>query len=275
MQWQITLTVDDGKRIIAKGIALLPEVKTALEGGRILFKGGTTVSAVCEELCGFPLRISGRITPRGTVTAKLRQGAPHSLLLEKQKVTNIDDSWPEVLATVSKADLFIIGANAIDNFGHAAMMIGGEGGGAPGRHINSLIAEGMNTIVAVGLEKLVPYNLIDILQRTGRKKVDHAYGAGVGLMLIPGRILTEIDAMQQIAQVDCFCIGKGGVTGAEGSTTVVVEGSRPEVEKVRNIYESIKNKGVSGSPESLEECEPGCDSCKMHRACIYKKSEGA
>jgi hypothetical protein len=45
MRTQITLTVAEAKRIIAKGIAGLPVVKAALETGNIFLKGGTTVSA--------------------------------------------------------------------------------------------------------------------------------------------------------------------------------------------------------------------------------------
>ena len=69
MKVQFTLTVAEGKRLIARGIASLPEVRKAMAEGLILLKGGTTVSALSEELCGMPLRISGRITPRGTVSA--------------------------------------------------------------------------------------------------------------------------------------------------------------------------------------------------------------
>jgi len=49
---------------------VLREVKGAVEKGRIILKGGTTVSAIFEEMVGMPLRISGRITRRGTITAK-------------------------------------------------------------------------------------------------------------------------------------------------------------------------------------------------------------
>ena len=82
MKCQFSLTVTEGKRLIAKAIASLPEVRHALGEGLILLKGGTTVSALSEELCGQPLRISGRITPRGTVSSGAAEpvGA-HSLLL--------------------------------------------------------------------------------------------------------------------------------------------------------------------------------------------------
>lgn len=71
MKVQIALTVNESKRLIAKAIISLPEVKNAFEKEKILLKGGTTVSAVAEELVGVPLRICGRISKRGTVSSQI------------------------------------------------------------------------------------------------------------------------------------------------------------------------------------------------------------
>ena len=97
MEVQISLTVSESKRVIAKGVVSLPEVKEAFENGKIILKGGTTVSAICEEIVDMPLRICGRITRRGTVTAKnSSQEHAHSVLIEKGTVNNIDDTIIEV-----------------------------------------------------------------------------------------------------------------------------------------------------------------------------------
>jgi len=49
-----------------------------------LLKGGTTVSAIAEELVEIPLRICGRISKRGTVSSQIMSVKhPHSILLEK------------------------------------------------------------------------------------------------------------------------------------------------------------------------------------------------
>jgi hypothetical protein len=64
MKVQIALTVNESKRLIAKAVVSLPEIKNALEKGKILLKGGTTVSVIAEELVGIPLRICGRISKR-------------------------------------------------------------------------------------------------------------------------------------------------------------------------------------------------------------------
>ncbi|MFQ6074799.1 MAG: hypothetical protein ACE5Z5_01510 [Candidatus Bathyarchaeia archaeon] len=65
MKAQVTLTVPESKLLIAKAIASLPEVQNAVKEGRVLLKGGTTVSALSEILAKTPLRISGRVTHDG------------------------------------------------------------------------------------------------------------------------------------------------------------------------------------------------------------------
>lgn len=66
---QLTLTGNEGKVLIAKAAAKLPQVQECLACARLLLAGGTTVSAFSEELGYGPLRISGRIDASGTRTA--------------------------------------------------------------------------------------------------------------------------------------------------------------------------------------------------------------
>ena len=58
---QVTLTANEGKRLIAKAAGRMPEIQNRLKNHKILLCGGTTVSALSEELGFGPLRISGRI----------------------------------------------------------------------------------------------------------------------------------------------------------------------------------------------------------------------
>jgi hypothetical protein len=109
MEVQISLTVSEAKRLIAKAVISLPEVKEALKNGRVILKGGTTVSAICEEMLGMPLRISGRITGRGTVTAKsLSREYAHSVLVEEGRVSNIDETIVEVAQGLARNDVVIM-----------------------------------------------------------------------------------------------------------------------------------------------------------------------
>ena len=75
MRAQISLTVTGAKRIIAKAVASFPEVRKAGQSGKLVLKGGTTVSALSEEL-GLWTAAShwDRITVLGTKTTALIPG---------------------------------------------------------------------------------------------------------------------------------------------------------------------------------------------------------
>jgi len=268
---QITLTVNEAKRIIAKGMARLPEVREALHQGRIFLKGGSTVSCVAEELVGGTTRISGRITPNGAKTARDHIGGFHCAMIEKGKLVSADESLAESAARLSGSDVFIIGANAIDVHGNAALMYGAPLGGPPAIVLAGLLGELPNVFIAAGLEKLVPGSLADIMARVGRRGVDLSMGMAVGLTPVSGRIISEHDAIPLLAKVTCTVIGRGGLFGAEGATTLLVEGESREVNTVFEIADLIKGSGVSGLPSSLEECSFPNERCRNHLACIYKK----
>jgi hypothetical protein len=266
----VSLTVPEGKRLIARAIAQMPEVRQAREGGKILLKGGTTVSAVAEELVGVPMYISGRVTPRGLKASDVAGSAPHSMLVEGAKWRNIDDEMPKAVESLGAGDLIVIGANAIDAYGGAAMFAGAPLGANPGQVMTGMMVEGATVIVAAGLEKLIPGRLSDAIQAAGRKRVDISMGMSVGLMPIFGRVVTEVEAFQLLAPVECRVIGRGGIVGAEGSTTCVLSGEEADVKGLFRLALGLKGATTSGAPDSLVECVEASSRCKGHRACIYR-----
>jgi hypothetical protein len=268
---QITLTVNEGKRIIAKGISLHPVVQKAFRQGRIFLKGGTTVSAVAEELVGRPMRISGRITPLGTKTGQVYTGGYHCAVIENGDLLDAEGSLETIVSGLEADDIGIIGANAIDVHGNAAIMYGAPMGGIPGIIISGLMAEIPNIFIAAGLEKLVPGSLTDIVPRVSRKGVQWSMGMAVGLTPISGQIVSEDKAIELLAKVDCTVVGHGGVFGAEGAVTMLIEGEYEDVKTVFEMVKALKGTGVSGQAESLAECTFPHDKCKKHLACIYKR----
>lgn len=272
MRAQVSLTVPEGKRLIARAIASLPEVRWALEKGHILLKGGTTVSALAEELVGVPLRISGRVSPRGTKSSGsgLRT-APHSMLIEAGIWRNVDDDLPATVMGMGPRDVAVLGANIIDTQGHAAMMAGRALGGNPGQVMTGLMAQGVQVFIAAGLEKLIPGTVEDSVRQAGMAGCDWSMGMSVGLMPIVGRVITEIEALKIIAPVDCAVIGRGGVDGAEGGTTLVLRGESPEVQRAVDAVVALKGASISGSPDSWPECRAGNANCREHLCCVWKQ----
>lgn len=274
MIMQLTLTAVQAKWMIAKGVCRLPVVENAFANGRIILKGGTTVSAVSEELAGRPLMISGRVTPTGTMGSQIKvdtPGQPHDLFIERgENVSQILD-WPQVMTQMRPGDCLITGANLFDVHGNAALMCGAQFGGKGIPHLHCAWSEGFDVIIAVGLEKLIPGRVADAVRSAGRRRPHKSYGMAVGLIPLVGEIFTEVEAIKSLAEVDCQVIGRGGVQGAEGGTTVVVEGDEDQISIIEKIFLEIYARPLSGTKESLMSCVPGCVSCKKHVGCVYKR----
>jgi hypothetical protein len=271
MKAMISMTPAEGKRLIARAIASMPEIVRARESGKILIKGGTSASAVAEELVGAPIKISGRISPRGfRATRGLECGAPHCMLIEGGAWRNVDAELPQVVAGMGRDDVVVTGANLIDAFGGAAVVAGAPLGDRPGAVMSGIMSEGITVILAVGLEKLIPGTVSQAVRAAGRKSADLSTGMAVGLMPIFGRIVTELEALKILAPVECQVIARGGIDGAEGATSIAFWGEEGAVRGLFDLVLELKGATVSGDPVSLVECEAASPTCKGHRACIYR-----
>ena len=238
----------------------MPEVKRAMEGGKILIKGGTTVSAVAMELVGVPLRVSGYIGPtaaRAQLTSEEQAQDPHSILISEGGKTwepldalegPYKAGWDRGLAKMKVVlglgaeDVIIIGANAIDPDGNCASAAGDPIGGGTGPALTGMMACGAKLIIACGLEKLIPTRLKEAVAASGVRAINRTVGirAGYGLMPIIGRLITEKESLEMLANVKCTVVGSGGIRGAGGATHLVVEGTEEQVDKACQIVEKIK-----------------------------------
>lgn len=274
---QLTLEVEESKRLIALGVASHPLVQQTLQKGKVLLKGGTTVSHLSEVLTGKPLAICGRITSRGTVTGLYPYTNPHVLLIQGSIHQNIDQDYMEQVMALGPEDMFICGANALDAQGNAAIMAGSSGGGEIGYALSCCYMEGVPVLVPVGIEKMVPGNLPDTIKRTGRKTKSLSAGMAVGLVPVIGEIVTELEAIRLLAEVDCAAIGAGGLGSARGSVTLDVWGPQKEIHHILGVIHSLKKSSpeVSGADPTLTECRAPCPSCADHLGCWYKSGDVA
>lgn len=269
---QVTLTVEEGKEIIALGILKSPVFMNSFKNGKIVFKGGTTVSKITEKLLGVSLRICGRITSRGTVSSLKALESPHSILFCDGNWKNIDETIVKDVQGLTKNDLILCGANAFDYKGRAALMAGSPGGGNVGQSLSSWYSEGASVIIPVGIEKMIPGDLDEIINKSSRTGKYLSWGMAVGLLPLYGEVYTEIKAIKNLADVDCFAIGAGGLAESQGSTTFEIWGSKIELDKIIDILKIIKGSvtSISGDKDSLDECQAICENCARHLACGYK-----
>lgn len=255
----VTLTPPEAKRLIGKAVAVMDAVREAMREGTIVICLGTTNAFVVEELIGKKIEEKGNfaigiITPRGTcVTSRKRR--LKEVVLKNGEVT--DFSLKDVLDQLGSKDVFIKGANAIDPFGNTGVFLGSQTGGTIGMSIGILLARGVKVIVPVSLEKLVPYPITDIIPRLGNRKLQYSMNLPVGMMSLPGEVVTEVESFNLLYGCECYPIGGGGINGAEGARCYLLEG-----ESLKEAWEGIlKIKGekkVSADEEECKGCKMGC-----------------
>ncbi len=246
----MTFTTAESKRLIAKAVVAMPQVRAALERGRVIVGGGTTNAYIAEELLGKPVApgyFTKGIICHGLLCTTFRSPdwiKPFSFV----NGVPVDREWSEVLKEFDADDVMIKGANAVDPEGNAGVLLGSPVGGTIGASLPIVMARGSHLIIPVGLEKLVP-SVITASRKCGLKRLKYPDGATVGYMPVVGAtVVTEIDALRILTGVDATLVASGGVGGAEGAVVLVVEGPDQRVRSAFQLWESIKGEPAVDSP---------------------------
>lgn len=274
MKGQVTITAEVAKEVIAQGIIKRNDFKIAQTHGKILFKGGTTVDRIAHAV-GLPsLRISGRISVNGTKSSgnPASVGA-HSVLWEKGQCINIDEQFSEAVLTMAPGDVAIIGANAIDMQGNAGLLLGSPLGGNPGRGLIGLMAQGCTVLIACGLEKMINGSIVDACRAAGIEGTSWSMGMSCGLVPIIGEVITEQNVLEKLFSVQVIPIAAGGVDGAQGSITFIIDGPDAAVQGAIEFILTCRESAQSYSVALLE-CKKGSPGCAVHKNCIWRQSKG-
>ncbi|MGF3498054.1 MAG: hypothetical protein ACQXXL_00260 [Candidatus Methanosuratincola sp.] len=256
----VTLTPPEAKRLIGRGVSSLPQVKRALTGGTVVIAPGTTNAYVYEEITGERMdrgRFAiGIVTRRGTCVSKASARMPEIVLSRGDKTgLRIKD----VLDALGPGDVFIKGANAVDPWGNAGVYLGSPTGGTIGMSIGTLLARGVQVVVPVSLEKLVPFPISEIIPEMGNRRFSAAMQMPVGMMQIPGKVVTEMEATRILFGCRCIPVGGGGVNGAEGGRCYVLEGDAETLGEAWSFLHSIKGEpAITVEEESCYECKMNC-----------------
>ncbi|WP_342990232.1 MULTISPECIES: hypothetical protein [Bacteroides] len=242
------LTVSESKRLIAKGIAANKDVKDRLENGIVIITLGTTNTYLAEELAGLSAPrgsfVTGRIFPSSKEDFARGMKRQSEIVLMKGKPADI--SYADALARMNAKDIVFKGANMV-NYAkrQAAVCVGAPDGGTVAK-LRKYTDEGKGRwIVPVGLEKETTQDLFEI-QKITNGDIQRGKGT-VRLNVTQGNIYTEIEAMKEFADVDVHITAKGGVDGAEGGVSLLICGTKAEVEKAENIVKQLQ-----GEPAFIE-----------------------
>lgn len=262
-----TLTSAESKRLIAQGVAKLPEVKAALEDGYIYLAGGTTNAFIAEELTGVRIISKGDYTA-GVITQGVHCTTDANLRMKPLVLKAgqpIEMSMTEVLEVFTGKDVFIKGGNALDPEGNVGVLVGDSWGGTIGRSLGRLIALGANLILPIGLEKMIP-SVVAATNFAGIDQADYSLGMRVGLIPVCyGSVITELDALGLMADFDeVIHLSSGGIDGSEGAVTLGITGPEAEIQQVLKLIKKIK-----GEP-TIKSNKRKCVTC---RSCNFGRNE--
>jgi hypothetical protein len=243
MQVQVHLTVSESKRLIAKGIAEYQPVIEALRDGWVAVAKGSTNAYVCEELTGE--KIDKRKYVTGHVIPAERKGQtglanelPDLVLHKGKPVEGV--SATEALGEMGPGDVFLKGANALNYEDHlAGLLIGHPTGGTIGAAAGTVAARRIHLLIPVGLEKQVPYNIVDASYLVGPSEEERGKNFPA-MWPLYGDVFTEIEAFRELFDVEAYPIAAGGLAGAEGAIWFVLHGDKRSVADALKLVEDLR-----------------------------------
>ena len=262
MKAVFTLIPSESRRLIGKAVAQMDEIRIAMEKAYVILNGGTTNGYVAQELFGEKQLEPEKFTA-GTCTHRLLcvtdadKRTPFPIIFYKGERS--DKTLPEALNDFHPETAVIKGANAVDAQGRAGVIAAGFDGGTMGATLGTVVSQGLNYIVPVGLEKMIP-SVEDACDWSGAKTLDYSIGAEFGIFRLPNaKVVTEIEALKILTGVETKHVASGGVGESAGAVVLIVRGEEENVKKAISIVESIKGEPVlKGFKGTCETCPYTC-----------------
>lgn len=244
---QVLLTVAAGKRLIAKAILSLEQIKKALNEHTIVIISGSTNGYIAEEILTF-------IDQKGDFSkSSFLRGVNVGLgnKIENDLYSNVDiviekGKWIKeknifnVADTLGCDDIILKGANAVDQERKlAGIQIGNPTFGTSGPILQAVIGRRTQLIIPIGLEKRVFGNIAEIAA-----KLNDPSTSGLRMLPISGTIITELEAIELLSGASAELVAAGGVLGAEGSCWIAVSGTKEQLEVASNVLNSVKGENI-------------------------------
>ena len=151
MKAAFTLIPAESRRLIAKAVARMEEVKAAQKKGYVIINGGTTNGYVAQELAGEQVRpeefTAGTVSHRLLCVTNLppKRQLPFPIILEKGK--RVDKTLPQALQDFHVETVLIKGASCVDAQGNVGVVVAGFDGGTMGATIGTVVSQGLRYIV--------------------------------------------------------------------------------------------------------------------------------
>lgn len=246
------LNPSQSRRLIARAIVHLPQVQYALKEGKIFIGRGATNAYILEELFKH-LNITDNFNKGDFVAGQIVPGnsfmrwwinkgnRKDEIYLVKGVVTEFTDR-AKIVEKFQEGDLIFKGANALDSNGVPGVLAGGNGGGTIGSLSGIIQSRGIEVICPIGLEKMILGDLVELQSLMGIANMDHP-AEGIPCGLIPmsyATVFTEIEALELLFDCEAYQVAAGGVGGAEGSVSILVNGyDKSDFQKLETFMQEV------------------------------------
>ncbi len=245
----VVLLPSESKRLIARGVLALPEVRRVLKEGLFIVSRGTTTAYIAEEILGVTLPKSnctaGIVTDNRLAVTIPQEGLGPWVFRRGAK---IEEPAEEVLKQFTATDVSVKGANAIDPQGNVGVLAANDFGGTIGSIWPVLAARGSHLIVPAGLEKMIA-SVVEASWACGNKLFKYVMGTRVALMpVVSAKVVTEIQALEILTGVHAVHVASGGVGGSEGAVVIALEGSDTTVKRAFELVQSVKGEPPIAMP---------------------------
>jgi hypothetical protein len=254
---QIVLTPAESKKLISKAVAQLEVVRHAVTEGMVVLHPSSSTYFIVEEITGAKPKtnywVCGVVTPKGMCvemamvlgagyTPKEMSADPGDLraswIIKNGKLA-AEEKLSELLSRMTPTDVYIKGVNALDPQGHVGVLIGHKG--SMGYILSAWRKKKFHLIYPVGLEKLIPTHIPQAARKAKPAKYGYAMGMPTGLFpCVGGKTVNELDAISILSGATATPIAAGGLGGAEGAITIVIEGDDDQVKKAIEYVEQSK-----------------------------------
>ncbi|MBT4126443.1 MAG: hypothetical protein HOE43_08610 [Chloroflexi bacterium] len=248
----VMLLPRESKRLLARAVLQMPEVKRSLDDGWFVVSRGVTPAYILEEL-------TGQAGDKGNSTAGIvAEGRLASVIMEDRLGPWVFENGklsetpaPQALGAFRARDVSIKGANAVDPNGNIGVLAADGGGGTVGGIWGTLTARGAHWVAPVSLERLVP-DVIEAARECGNHLWDLTMGQSAGLMpVVNAQVVTEIEAIAILSGVKATHVASGGVSGSEGAVMLSLTGEEADVRAAFEMLEGIKGEEQFESPRLI------------------------
>ena len=248
----VMLLPRESKRLIAKGVLALPEVKRVLDSGYFIVSRGVTPAYILEEL-------TGQEQDKGNSTAGIVTSSRLASVIEEDRLGpwvfkdgNLsEEPAPQALANFKARDVSIKGANAVDPDGNIGVLAADGAGGTVGGIWGTITARGAHWVAPVSLERLIP-SVIEAAKYCGNHLWDYTMGQAAGLMpVVNAKVVTEIQALELLTGVTAVHVASGGVAGSEGAVVLALTGEEEVVKSAFELVESVKGEEQFEAPRLI------------------------